>query len=221
MMFALVPLLPDYQQAFGLSKTQSGLVVAAYSLGGAAAVVPGRLAGRPVWCSRRVTIAGVALMAVATPAYALGQDFWALAAARGLQGAASAISWTAGLAWLMSVNPPQRRGRVLGMATGCGTAGILIGPVFGGVIGALVGIRAPFVVLGAAAAVLAVIAAFSPKPAHVAFAPASLAAVVRRGFTEAGDPGGGDRDLRRGGGRRHDRDAGAAAPGPLRLQHGL
>ena len=66
---------------------------------------------------RRLTIVGVALMAVSTPAYAFGSGFWALMAARGLQGAASAISWTAALAWLMSVNPPERRGRALGTAT--------------------------------------------------------------------------------------------------------
>ena len=46
-MFALVPLLPDYAAAAGLSKTQAGLVVVGLQRRGAGAVVAGRLAGRP------------------------------------------------------------------------------------------------------------------------------------------------------------------------------
>ena len=122
MMFGLVPLLPEYQSTFHLSKTQAGLVVSAYSVAVLVLSVPvGWLADRIG--PRRLTIAGAGLMAVATPAYALGHGFWALVAARGLQGSASAISWTAGLAWLMAANPPDRRGWVLGTATGSGTAG--------------------------------------------------------------------------------------------------
>jgi MFS family permease len=183
MMFALIPLLPDYQSQYGLTKPQAGLVVSAYSITVLALSFPvGWLADRVG--PRRLTIAGVALMAVATPAYAFGSGFWSLMAARGVQGAASAISWTAALAWLMSVNPPDQRGRVLGTATGFGSAGILIGPVFGGVVGSLFGIRAPFVILGIAAGVVAVLALFTSTPPRTAFEPASLTAVLRRGFGE-------------------------------------
>lgn len=183
MMFALIPLLPEYQTQFGLTKAQAGLVVSAYSMVVLVLSFPvGWLADRVG--PRRLTIVGVGLMAVSTPAYAFGTDFWSLMAARGLQGAASAISWTAALAWLMTVNPPQRRGRVLGTATGCGTAGILIGPVFGGVLGSLFGIRAPFIVLGVVAAALTIAALFTSTPPRAVFERASLAAVARRGFGE-------------------------------------
>ena len=183
MMFALIPLLPEYQEQFGLTKAQAGLVVSAYSIVVLVLSFPvGWLADR--FGPRRLTIVGVGLMAVSTPAYAFGSDFWALMAARGLQGAASAISWTAALAWLMTVNPPERRGRVLGTATGAGTAGILIGPVFGGVLGSLFGIRAPFIVLGVVAAALTVAALFTSTPPKAVFERASLAAVVKRGFGE-------------------------------------
>ena len=98
MMFALIPLLPEYQEQFGLTKTQSGLVVAAYSIVVLVLSFPvGWLADR--FGPRRLTIMGAGLMAVSTPAYAFGSDFWALMAARGLQGAASAISWTASCVW--------------------------------------------------------------------------------------------------------------------------
>ena len=131
---------------------------------------------------RRLTIFGVALMAVATPAYAFGHGFYPLLAARSLQGAASAVSWTASLAWLMSVNPPERRGRVLGMATGSGSAGVLLGPVLGGIIASFLGIRAPFVIMGLVAAGLAIIAALSPTPPPSPHDPISLGAVMRRGL---------------------------------------
>lgn len=183
MMFALIPLLPEYQEQFGLTKAQAGLVVSAYSIVVLFLSLPvGWLADRVG--PRRLTIVGVGLMAVSTPAYAFGSDFWALMAARGLQGAASAISWTAALAWLMTVNPPEQRGRVLGTATGAGTAGILIGPVFGGVLGSLFGIRAPFIVLGVAAAALTVAALFTSTPPKAVFEPASLTVVAKRAFGE-------------------------------------
>lgn len=183
MMFALIPLLPEYQEQFGLTKTQAGLVVSAYSIVVLVLSLPvGWLADRVG--PRRLTIVGVGLMAVSTPAYAFGTDFWALMAARGLQGAASAISWTAALAWLMTVNPPGRRGRVLGTATGAGTAGILIGPVFGGVLGSLFGIRAPFIVLGVVAAALTIAALFTSTPPKSEFEPAGLTVVAKRAFGE-------------------------------------
>ena len=183
MMFALVPLLPEYQSTFGLSKTQAGLVVSAYSF---AVLVLSAPVG---WLAdgigpKRLTLIGVALMAVSTPAYAFGHGFWPLLAARGLQGAASAVSWTAGLAWLMAVNPPDRRGRVLGTATGFGGAGVLLGPVFAGVIASFFGIRVPFVVLGVIAGLLAVWVAVTPSPPLAVFDRISLPAVIRRSFAE-------------------------------------
>ena len=98
LMFAIVPLLPDYAGALHLSKTQAGAVIGIYSAATLAMALPaGRIADR--LGPRRITVAGVALMAISTLAYADAHSFGVLLAARGGQGVASGISWTAGLAW--------------------------------------------------------------------------------------------------------------------------
>ena len=40
--------------------------------------------------------------------------------------------WAAGMAWLVSVSPPERRGQMIGSALGAAIVGVLLGPVLGG-----------------------------------------------------------------------------------------
>ncbi len=158
LMFAIVPLLPDYVQTLHLSKTQAGAVIGAYSAATLLMALPaGRIADRIG--PRRITIAGVALMTVSTLGYAVAGSFWVLIAARFGQGVASAISWTAGLAWLSAGTSPERRGRALGFAMTCGSVGALLGPVLVGPMSGRLGIRAPFVILATVAAGLLVASA--------------------------------------------------------------
>ncbi len=174
LMFAIVPLLPDYVHTLHLSKTQAGAVIGAYSAATLVMALPaGRVADR--FGPRRITIAGVALMTVSTLGYAVAGSFWVLLAARFGQGVASAISWTAGLAWLSAGTPPQRRGPALGFAMTCGSVGALLGPVIVGPMSSRLGIRAPFVILAAVAAGLLVASVF---PADVRSTEASGVGVV-------------------------------------------
>jgi len=132
-------------------------VIGIYSAATLAMALPaGRVADRIG--PKRITVAGAALMSVSTLAYAFADSFGVLLAARAGQGVASAISWTAGLAWLSSATPPQRRGRALGLAMTCGSVGALLGPLAAGPLGDLLGIHAPFVLLAAVAAALTVLA---------------------------------------------------------------
>src|SRR6478752_1242450 len=152
LMFALVPLLPDYVDALSMSKAQAGAVIGIYSAATLVMALPaGRVADR--FGPRRITIAGVALMTASTLVYAFAHSFWMLLAARGGQ-------WTAGLAWLSSGTPPERRGATLGMAMTCGSVGALLGPVLMGPLSSWLGIRTPFVLLAAVALVLTGLAAW-------------------------------------------------------------
>jgi len=167
LMFAIVPLLPQYARDLHLSKTQAGIAVGAYS--GAV------LFGSPVvghWSprigARRLTIFGVALLAVATLALAEATTFLALFAVRVGQGLSSAVSWTAGMAWLSEASPAPERGRVLGLAMSCASIGTLVGPVVGGTLGSAYGVKVPFVVLGIAAAVLTVVCLAAPPAPEAA-----------------------------------------------------
>ena len=182
MMFAIVPLLPAYARSLHLSTAQVGLVVAVFSAAVLVLAPPvGYLAGRIG--VRRLTIFGVALLALSTLGYGAATDFWALLAARAVQGASSAISWTAGMGWLSAATPPERRGRALGTAMAAATSGSVLGPLAGGPIGAAYGIRAPFVLLGGVAIALTVVAATSgsepPRPPREQPLRATMAAAMR------------------------------------------
>ena len=110
LLFAIVPLLPQYVRDLDMSKTQAGIAVGAYS---GAVLVGSPIVGH--WSARigarRLTIFGVALLAVATLALAEVSSFAGLFGVRVGQGLSSAVSWTAGMAWLSEASPPSERGR--------------------------------------------------------------------------------------------------------------
>jgi predicted MFS family arabinose efflux permease len=177
LMFAIVPLLPGYVHDLHMSKTQAGLVVGIYSGAVLVGSVPvGYLAAHVG--ARRLTIFGVALLAVATFGCAFAGGFWALMAARTGQGLSSAVSWTAGMAWLSEASDPGRRGRVLGTAMSFATVGTLVGPIVGGLLGGAYGLRTPFILLGLVTLALTVLVVRAP--AGVAAAPpVGVRALVR------------------------------------------
>jgi MFS transporter, DHA1 family, solute carrier family 18 (vesicular amine transporter), member 1/2 len=167
LMFAIVPLLPQYVRDLDMSKTQAGLAVGAYS--GAV------LLGSPIvghWSARigarRLTIFGVALLSVATLALAEVSSFAGLFGVRVGQGLSSAVSWTAGMAWLSEASPARERGKVLGLAMSFASVGTLVGPVVGGTLGSAYGVKIPFVILGAAAALLTVACLAAPPAPRAA-----------------------------------------------------
>jgi predicted MFS family arabinose efflux permease len=177
LMFAIVPLLPGYVHDLHMSKTQAGLVVGIYSGAVLVGSVPvGYLAAHVG--ARRLTIFGVALLAVATFGCAFAGGFWALMAARTGQGLSSAVSWTAGMAWLSEASEPGNRGRVLGTAMSFATVGTLVGPIVGGLLGGAYGLRTPFILLGLVTLALTVLVVRAP--AGVAAAPpVGVRALVR------------------------------------------
>jgi predicted MFS family arabinose efflux permease len=167
LMFAIVPLLPQYVRDLHLSKTQAGIAVGAYS---GAVLFASPIVGH--WSARigarRLTIFGVALLAVATLALAEVSSFAGLFGVRVGQGLSSAVSWTAGMAWLSEATPAAERGRVLGAAMSFASIGTLVGPVVGGALGSAYGVKVPFVVLGVAAAILTVACLAAPPAPQAA-----------------------------------------------------
>ena len=177
LLFAIVPLLPQYVRDLDMSKTQAGIAVGAYS---GAVLVGSPIVGH--WSARigarRLTIFGVALLAVATLALAEVSSFAGLFGVRVGQGLSSAVSWTAGMAWLSEASPPSERGRVLGAAMSFASIGTLVGPVVGGILGSAYGVKVPFIVLGLAAAGLTV-ACLAAPPAPQAAEPVPFRALAR------------------------------------------
>ena len=129
---ALTPLLPHYVHAVGLSKAGAGILVAAYPAGTLLSALPSGLLVAHLGARRGVVI-GLVLMSVSTLAFGWSNSEVVLDAARFVQGLGGSCTWAAGMAWLSSAAPAERRGELLGTALGAAVGGALFGPVVGAV----------------------------------------------------------------------------------------
>jgi MFS family permease len=153
---AVAPLLPHYSDELDLSKTAAGVLTAAYPAGSFAGALPaGWLAAR--WGVKPTLLTGLALLAVSSLAFGFAGNIALLDAARFVQGLGGACMWAAGMAWLVSVAPTDRRGELIGSALAAAIVGVIFGPVLGGAA-TLVG---PEVVFGGVSLVAVGLAAWA------------------------------------------------------------
>jgi MFS family permease len=128
---AVAPLLPYYSDELDLSKTAAGVLTGAYPAGTFAGALPGGwLAAR--WGVKPTLLTGLCLLGVTSLAFGFAKDIVLLDAARFVQGVGGACMWAAGMAWLVSAAPPDRRGELIGSALAAAIVGVLLGPVLGG-----------------------------------------------------------------------------------------
>jgi MFS family permease len=159
---ALTPLLPSYTDEFGLSKAGAGVLSAAYPAGALIGGIPGGIATAR-FGARPTAIAGLITIAVTTFIFATGDSIVVLDVSRFIQGFGSALAWTAGLAWLVTETPAERRGQTIGTAMATAIVGALFGPVLGG-IASVVGQGLAFGAAGLIAIALAVWASMTQAP---------------------------------------------------------
>jgi MFS family permease len=126
----LAPLLPAFDSELGLSKAQIGVLVAMFPIGLGIAGLPLGLFGSHVGV-KGFGLAGLVLLAAASVGFGFAGSYGELLATRFLQGAAGALVWSSGLAWLVGA-APHRRGEMIGVFSGAGAAGQMIGPAIGG-----------------------------------------------------------------------------------------
>ena len=128
---AVAPLLPYYSDELDLSKTGAGVLTAAYPAGTFAGALPGGwLAAR--WGTKPTLLTGLGLLGITSLAFAFAGNIVMLDAARFVQGVGGACMWAAGMTWLVSATPADRRGGVIGSALAAAIVGVLFGPVLGG-----------------------------------------------------------------------------------------
>ena len=153
---ALTPLLPHFEQAYDLSKSEVGVLVAAYGVGVLAGAIPGGIFATRLG-ARGGVLSGLTLVTLASVAVALAGSYESMVIGRFAQGFGSSLTWAAGLAWLALATPREQRGRVMGTAMGAAVFGALLGPVVGAAA-SVIGLRAAFSTVAGLTAVLAVVA---------------------------------------------------------------
>jgi MFS family permease len=150
----ITPLLPQLSHQLHLSKLSAGVMTAAYPAGTLIFALPGgALAVRRG--PRFTLLTGLLLVVLSTVAFGLLRSAAGLDLARLLEGAGGACAWAGGLAWIVAVTAPDRRGAVMGRALATAIAGSLLGPAVGALASATG--RAPlFCALAALASLLLV-----------------------------------------------------------------
>jgi multidrug resistance protein len=154
-----VPVLPDYATRFDASPTMIGLLFASFGVTLLVLSIPmGALSDR--LGRKGPMIVGLALLAVSTLAFAYAESLPMLFAARLVQGAADGMTWIVGFALIADLYGPEERGRAMGLAMAGSSLGIIIGPVLGGWLYEIGGIRLPFLFVAALAVADLIVFAF-------------------------------------------------------------
>jgi multidrug resistance protein len=145
-----VPVLPDFATRFNAGPTTIGLLFASFGISLLTLSIPmGTVSDR---LGRKVPMIGaLLLLALSTLGFAAAQSLPLLFAARILQGAADGMTWIVGFAMIADLYPAEERGRAMGLAMAGSTAGIIIGPVLGGWLYEIGGMRLPFLTVAALA----------------------------------------------------------------------
>lgn len=158
--------LPSVARSLHVSSGSTAIVLSAYFIAYAVALLPGgSLVDR--FDARRVALLGLGLFALGAAAGAIAPSITVLVATRVLQGIGAGLVSPAALAGAVSGFPPERRGGALGIWGASAGMSNLVGPVMGGVLTVALGWRAnwwalvPLALLAAAA-----IARFLPPTVH-------------------------------------------------------
>jgi MFS family permease len=159
---ALTPLVPLFEDEFGLSKSAVGILSGAYGAGVLVGSVPGGyLASRSG--VRTTALVGLILMSVTSVMFALVDTTWLLVAVRFAGGFGSALSWVAAFTWLVDRAPEERRAEMIGVMISAAVVGALLGPVLGSVA-ATVGLLPAFASVAVVGGVIAFWAALEQAP---------------------------------------------------------
>jgi DHA1 family solute carrier family 18 vesicular amine transporter 1/2 len=138
-----VPVLPDLSRKLGASPTIIGFLFSSFGITLLTVSMPmGSVSDR---IGRRAPlVGGLVALAASTALFAFGGTLPILFAARLVQGAADAVTWVVGFALLADLFGPSERGRVTGIIMSGVSVAFMVGPVLGGWLYEIGGMRLPF-----------------------------------------------------------------------------
>ena len=152
-----LPLFPIYVSSFGISITDLGLVVASFAIATVIFQVPFGAVSDHLGRKPMIVIALLGY-AVTSFLYALSTNTIEFVTFRFLQGTASAAMWSPAEALILDSSDPKQRGLGMGFYQTSFNAGLIAGPIIGGLIATLQGVRMPFYFAAALALVAAALA---------------------------------------------------------------
>jgi predicted MFS family arabinose efflux permease len=154
------PALPAIGSAFSVGAADLGVLVAAFLIGAGLFQVPAGILARR-WGARPVSLAGVALLAVAGAASAAAPTFASLVALRLAAGIGAALFFSPAIGLVASLYPAGRRGLPVGTFSSAFSGGAALGIVASAALVPVVGWRGALLAGGVALASLAGIAALT------------------------------------------------------------
>jgi DHA1 family tetracycline resistance protein-like MFS transporter len=161
----ILPLLPLYaQDEFGMSPTAISLLVSSFF---AAQFIAGPILGK--WSDRigRVPVLIVSQIGtvIAFLAFGLAGAVWVLFAARIFDGITGG-NLVVAQAYITDITPASKRAQALGLIGAMFGLGFIVGPVVGGLLVGVGGLRLPYFVAAGAAAIVVLLTVFTLDESH-------------------------------------------------------
>ena len=146
----IVPVLPGIAMDFGANAAGAGLMIFVPMLGGVFSTLPtgyfiDRIGRRKILISSTLLASASALLALRATSYA------ELLLYLGLGGVAQQVWQMSRLTVIADSGAQSQRGRMITGMAGASRAGMMLGPLLGGIVGEVFGLRMPFLLFGIAA----------------------------------------------------------------------
>ncbi|MEP6758158.1 MAG: MFS transporter [Actinomycetota bacterium] len=156
----IAPLLPDLQDRFGLSDTQTGFILSVSAVGILFVSLPAGAMSRR-FAVRTLTLWGMGALAAGNLVVGVADSYPTVLAGRALLGVGLGTMWVTATAWLHDV-AGEDSSKALAMTTAVVGIGSLVGPAFAGYVGERYSLGTPFVVLGVVCVATGIALVFAP-----------------------------------------------------------
>ncbi len=166
----LIPVLPLFARELGASYGLIGAMLASQELGTLAADLPAGVVVRRLG-RKRAMLLGLGTQVSATSLLFWAPSVYAAMALLFLAGSGMSLFAIARHQYLAEVVKQAGRGRAIATFGGVNRIGVFLGPAVGGALGALAGLRAPFLLFGVVGVIALILVLIFIQRTHAEIAP--------------------------------------------------